>query len=103
MDGLCHAYLMIPADGYRPQVTAGWLNLLVNAGEGIDVDLFVERQPKERMIQKIGQQIRLNRSRIKETSDTNTDFDDLAGAIRSGYSSRTASPTGKISTTQPSL
>lgn len=85
MDGLCHAYLMIPADGYRPQVTAGWLNLLVNAGEGIDVDLFVERQPKERMIQKIGQQIRLNRSRIKETSDTNTDFDDLAGAIRSGY------------------
>ena len=85
MDGLCHAYLMIPADGYRPQVTAGWLNLLVNAGEGIDVDLFLERQSKERMIQKIGQQIRLNRSRIKETSDTNTDFDDLAGAIRSGY------------------
>lgn len=85
MDGLYHAYLMIPADGYRPQVTAGWLNLLVNAGEGIDVDLFLERQPKERMIQKIGQQIRLNRSKIKDTSDTNTDFDDLAGAIRAGY------------------
>lgn len=85
MDGLYHAYLMIPADGYRPQVTAGWLNLLVNAGEGIDVDLFLERQPKERMIQKIGQQVRLNRSKIKDTSDTNTDFDDLAGAIRAGY------------------
>ena len=76
---------MIPVSGYRSQVTAGWLSLLVNAGEGIDVDLFMERQPKEKMIQKIGQQIRINRSKIKETSDTNTDYDDLAGAIRSGY------------------
>lgn len=59
--------------------------LLVNAGEGIDVDLFLERQPKERMMQKIGQQIRINRSKIKDTSDTNSDFDDLSNAIRSGY------------------
>lgn len=85
MDGLYHAYLMIPADGYRTHVTAGWMSLLVNAGEGIDVDFFVMRQPKERMIQKIGQQIRINRSRIKETSDTNTDFDGIFNAIQSGY------------------
>lgn len=85
MDGTYHAYLMIPADGYRAQVTAGWMALLVNAGEGIDVDLFLERQPKERMMQKIGQQIRINRSKIKDASDTNSDFDDLSNAIRSGY------------------
>ena len=85
MDGTYHAYLMIPADGYRAQVTAGWMALLVNAGEGIDVDLFLERQPKERMMQKIGQQIRINRSKIKDTSDTNSDFDGLSNAIRSGY------------------
>lgn len=85
IDGTYHAYLMIPADGYRAQVTAGWMALLVNAGEGIDVDLFLERQPKERMMQKIGQQIRINRSKIKDTSDTNSDFDDLSNAIRSGY------------------
>lgn len=81
IDGTYHAYLMIPADGYRAQVTAGWMALLVNAGEGIDVDLFLERQPKERMMQKIGQQIRINRSKIKDTSDTNSDFDDLSNAI----------------------
>ena len=85
MDGIYHAYLMIPADGYRAQITAGWMALLVNAGEGIDVDLFLERQPKERMMQKIGRQIRINRSKIKDTSDTNSDFDDLSNAIRSGY------------------
>lgn len=85
MDGVYHAYLMVPSDGYRSKVTPGWMSLLVNAGEGIDVDLFLERQPKERIIQKIGQQIRINRSKIKDTSDTNTDFDDLANAIQSGY------------------
>ena len=33
----------------------------------------------------LGLQLRINRSKIKEASDTNTDFDDLDGAIRSGY------------------
>lgn len=58
---------------------------MVNAGDGIDLDVFLVRQPKDRMVRKLGQQLRINRSKIKETSDTNTDFDDLDGAIRSGY------------------
>lgn len=35
--------------------------------------------------QRLGQQIRINRSKIKDASDTNADFDDLDSAIRSGY------------------
>ncbi len=85
VDGLYHSYLLIPSTGYKSQVPAGWLSLLVNAGDGIDIDLFLNKQPKERMVQKLGQQLRINRSKIKETSDTNTDFDDLEGQIRSGY------------------
>lgn len=85
MDGIYHTYLLIPSNGYRTQVCAGWLSLLVNAGEGIDVDIFFDRQPKDRIQQKLGQQLRINRSKIKDTSDTNSDFDDLDSAIRSGY------------------
>lgn len=85
IDGLYYSYWLIPSNGYKAQVPAGWMSLLVNAGDGIDVDLFLEKQPKERMIQKLGQQLRINRSKIKETSDTNSDFDDLDSAIRSGY------------------
>ena len=85
IDGMYYAYLLIPSGGYKAQVPAGWLSLLVNAGDGIDLDMFLTRQPKDRMIRKLGQQLRINRSKIKETSDTNTDFDDLDGAIRSGY------------------
>ena len=85
IDGLYHSYLLIPSDGYKSRVTAGWMSLLINAGDGIDIDLFLTKQPKERMVHKLGQQLRINRSKIKETSDTNTDYDDLDGAIRSGY------------------
>ncbi len=85
VDGIYYSYLLIPSNGYRAQVPAGWLSLLVNAGDGIDIDLFLSKQPKERMIQKLGQQLRINRSKIKETSDTNSDFDDLESAIKSGY------------------
>ena len=85
VDGQYRSYLLIPSYGYKSQVAAGWLSLLVNAGDGIDIDLFLTRQPKERMVNKLGQQLRINRSKIREASDTNSDFDDLDGAIRSGY------------------
>lgn len=85
MDGIYHAYLVVPSSGYSTRVVAGWTSILVNAGEGIDVDFFFQREPKDRIQAKLGQQIRINRSRIKDTSDTNTDFDDIEGAIKSGY------------------
>lgn len=85
IDGQYQSYLLIPSFGYKARVPAGWLSLLVNAGDGIDIDLFLFKQPKERMVQKLGQQLRINRSKIKEASDTNSDFDDLDSAIQSGY------------------
>lgn len=82
---LYHAYYIIPSGGYKTQVPAGWLSLLINAGDGIDTDLFLFRQPKEQAVRRLGQQLRINRSKIREASDTNTDFDDLDSAISSGY------------------
>ena len=85
MDGVYHTYLFIPSGRYRSRVPAGWMSLLINAGEGIDVDLFLFKQDKAKTIERIGRRIRINRSKIKDTSDTNTDFDDLAESIRAGY------------------
>ncbi len=85
INGVYHAYLLVPSDGYKPKVIPGWLSLLINAGEGIDVDFYLHKQPKDKIQQRLGQQIRINRSKIKDASDTNADFDDLDSAIRSGY------------------
>lgn len=85
IDGVYHTYLFIPSGRYRMQVPAGWMSLLVNAGEGIDVDLFLYKQDKVKSIERIGRRIRLNRSKIKDASDTNSNFDDLAESIQAGY------------------
>ena len=85
INGVYHAYLLVPSDGYKPKVAPGWLSLLINAGEGIDVDFYLHKQPKDKIQQRLGQQIRINRSKIKYASDTNADIDDLDSAIRSGY------------------
>ncbi len=85
MDGIYHAYLLVPSNGYNTRAVAGWTSLLINAGEGIDVDFFFSREQKDKIQTKLGQQLRINHSRIKDTSDTNTDFDDIEGAIKSGY------------------
>lgn len=85
IDGVYHSYLLIPSHKYRTKVPAGWLSLLINAGEGIDVDVYYFRQDKGKSLDRIGRKIRLNRSKIKETYDTNSDFDDLSESIQSGY------------------
>ncbi len=85
IDGVYHTYLFIPSQKYRTRVPAGWLSLLINAGEGIDVDIFVFKQDKVKSMDRIGRRIRLNRSKIKDTYDTNSDFDNLSESIRSGY------------------
>ena len=85
INGIYHAYLLVPSDGYKQKVAPGWLSLLINAGEGIDIDFYLHKQPKNKIQQRLGQQIRINRSKIKDASDTNADFDDLDSAIRSGY------------------
>ena len=85
LDGVYHAYLYIPSGRYRSSVPAGWLSLLINAGEGIDIDLFFFRQDKNKSMERIGRRIRLNRSKIKDTFDSNSDFDSLSESIQAGY------------------
>ena len=84
-DGVYHTYLYIPSGKYRMRVPAGWISLIINAGEGIDVDVFFFKQDKGKSVERIGRRIRLNRSRLKETYDTNSDFDDLSESIRAGF------------------
>lgn len=85
VDGTYYSFLYLPSDAYAVQAYAGWLSVLVNMGEGVDVDFFLDRQPRETVQRKIGQQIRINKAKIADTQDSNSDFDDLSNAISSGY------------------
>jgi hypothetical protein len=83
-DGIYHAYLYIAGYGYPTKVGNGWLNPLVEAGEGVNVNFVLKRQPREKAINKISQTVMLNRSRMRDIGDTRTDFEELDSAIDAG-------------------
>ena len=85
MDGLYYSFLYVKADGYPGSVIAGWMSMLINAGEGIDVDVHLRRESRSKTIDKVAQRIRLNRTKIKGIQDTSTDYEELTNSIQAGY------------------
>ena len=85
MDGLYYSFLFIKGDGYPSAVRAGWMSSLINAGEGIDVDVHLRRENRSKTIDKVAQRIRLNRTKLRSMQDTSTDFEELTNSIQSGY------------------
>ena len=85
MDGRYYCFLYIKADGYPGRVRGGWMSSLINAGEGIDIDVHLSRENRSKTIDKVAQRIRLNRTKLKSMHDTSTDYEELTNSIQSGY------------------
>ena len=85
MDGTYYTYLYIRKNGFPQQVRGGWMSSLINAGEGVDVDLHLRREIRGKTIDRVAQRIRLNRTKLRELQDTSTDYEELAGSIQAGY------------------
>ena len=85
MDGLYYCFLYIKASGYPGAVRGGWMSALVNAGDGIDIDVYLQRENRSKSIDKVAQRIRLNRTKLKGMQDTSTDYEELTNSIRAGY------------------
>lgn len=85
VDGKYYSFAYIPTKNFGSAEYAGWLSYLSNAGEGIDVDVFLEKVPKERAQSSAARQIRFKRLALKDTEDTNADFEELHEAIGSAF------------------
>ena len=85
MDGLYYSFLYIKAGGYPSRVRAGWMSSLINAGEGVYIDVHLRRENRSRAIDKVAQRIRLNRTKLKSMQDTSTDYEELTNSIQAGY------------------
>jgi len=85
MDGTYYTFLYIRKNGFPTTVRGGWMSSLINAGEGIDVDVFLKREIRGRTLDKVSQRIRLNKTKLKSIQDTSTDYEELTNSIQSGY------------------
>lgn len=85
VDGLYYMFCYLPSNAYPVRSVAGWLSLLINIGEGVDVDFFIHKEDVASIQRKLQYKLRYNKVKMKETEDTSQDFDDLMAAIESGY------------------
>ena len=85
MDGRYYCFLYIKGNGYPGTVRGGWMSSLINAGEGIDIDVHLSRENRSKTIDKVAQRIRLNRTKLKGMQDTSTDYEELTNSIQAGY------------------
>lgn len=86
MDGMYYTFIYIRPDiGYNSKVPAGWISSLVNAGEGIDVDLFFQRESHAKTLDRVSRKIRLNSIKMKNMYSTSSDYEEVSDSISAGY------------------
>lgn len=85
MDGLYYAFLYVTSDGYRETVGAAWTTGLVGLGEGVDVDIYLTKQPRSKTIDDVNRRLRLNKIKLKNSNDTSGDFEDVAASVNAAY------------------
>ena len=81
IDGVYHAYLHIPSTGYKTLVGGRLAPPLINAGEAIDVELFLHKMPADRMQVQVSRNLRLNKAKLGEVPSTSADFNKM-GEVR---------------------
>ena len=85
MDGMYYSVMHIRRNGFPHTVRGGWMSSLINADEGVDIDVHLRRENRGKTLDKVAQRIRLNRTKLRGMQDTSTDYEELTGSIQSGY------------------
>lgn len=80
-DGQYLSFFFIPRDGYPSAVIGGWFTTLVEAGDGVDVDIIARKQDRGKVKDKVALKLKLTRIKASNRSDTDTDFESIAEAI----------------------
>lgn len=84
IDDKFYTFAYIADNGYEKTVNAGWLNMFINSGEGIDVEIFFDRHTRDEVYSKIGYNIRMKRAKALESRDTDSDYHEIQNAIGAG-------------------
>lgn len=82
-DGLYQSIMFVQRNGYPTAVTGGWMSPIVEASDGVDVDVIFRRENKASIRDKVALKLKLNRIKANSREDTDTDFESIEGAVES--------------------
>ena len=83
VDGKFYSFGYIHQDSYPTACVAGWLTTLVNLGEGIDLDIWVEQKPTEEISSKLTYSMQISESDYRNKSQTSADIVQLEHKMES--------------------
>ena len=79
------SYLYIPGDnGYNPRITAGWVNLFLNLGNGVDFDMYFEKRSRENAKRSLRTTLSFKNVEALDARDLQGSSFSLNNAIQSG-------------------
>lgn len=81
VDGKYHAYGVIPKQSYPLRSYPGWLSFLINLGEGIDVDIFVEKHSTEKIRQSLTKATNWTKADYNSKDDSSADIETLMNKL----------------------
>lgn len=79
-----YAFAYIERRSYPQECLPGWVSSIINLGEGIDVDIFVEKVPTEKVNQKLTYSMRLARLSLNHSEANSTDSIDQEKKLAAG-------------------
>ena len=83
IDGKYYCFGYIHRNSYPTRCYAGWLSSLINLGEGVDVDIWVEQKPTKEVQTKLTYSMQLSRSDYAHKNAASADLVELENKIHS--------------------
>lgn len=79
-----YSFLYIPSYGYKKSIYTGWLDFVIPQIEGVDVDIFLKKTPREQVINAVKRSIGHSRASIGEAqSDISDSFESNSSTLQS--------------------
>lgn len=84
VDDKYYSFGYIERRSYPQHCLPGWISSMINMGEGIDVDIFVEKVPSEKVNQKLELSMRATQVSLNHAESTSSSGIDNAKKLQSG-------------------
>ena len=85
VDDLYYTFAYIPGKYYPLNVYGGWLSPLMELGDGVDLDIFIQKLPSASVLRKLSMNLRVNKVKYNESDETAADYDELSAKLQSGF------------------
>lgn len=94
-DGSYQSVFLIESDGYPTKVHGGWMSTLIETGDGVDIDIMLQKENRTQAKRRVALKLKLTRIKAAGRSDVDDDYEEIEGAIQSAKYIKTCLSNGE--------